>query len=519
MTQSEFFFNSKEKTKKKKVRKKSIAPTEAKPNSAATPIPNQPFAPTEKSIYSITQITRLIKGAILDQFPGTVTIKGEISNFKAHYNGHVYLALKDAGATIPAVIWKGTASKLKITPADGMQVTATGNIDLYEAHGKYQFIIRTINDSGTGALEMAYKALLEKLKSEGLFKTQYKKPIPPIPETIAIVSSASGAAIEDIKNTLNRRFPIVKQWLYTVAVQGKTAGDQIANAIRNINTQMESLGHVDLIIIARGGGSIEDLWAFNEEVVARAIFESTIPIICGVGHETDTTIADFVADFRAPTPTAAAEIAVPDINDITASVNDAYARLTNTIGRQLVTLKQQLNSIASRPCFNRPLDTVNYKLQTVDQKESQLTKSVSEIINQSKQSVFRCEKIIDKIEPRRHIVTKQNALNNLTNTLTTILKNQMVSQQFKVREVAIKLSANKPDTTTAKHQLHQVAKRLENLNPKAVLNRGYSITRNKQDHNIITDTTSLQDGAIIVTELANNMTVESKVTQKAKKET
>lgn len=515
MTQGEFFFNTKAKVKKKKVRKKitpSTKPTQT--IASSTPLP----ATVQKTPYSITQITRLIKGAIVDQFPGAITIKGEISNFKAHYNGHIYLALKDAGATIPAVIWKGTASKLKITPTDGMQVTATGNIDLYEAHGKYQFIIRTLNDAGTGALELAYKALLEKLKSEGLFDTQHKKSIPLVPETIAIVSSASGAAIEDIKNTLNRRFPIVKQWLYTVAVQGKTAGEQIANGIKNLNMQSKALGNIDVIIIARGGGSIEDLWAFNEEVVARAIFDSTIPIICGVGHETDTTIADFVADFRAPTPTAAAEIAVPDINDLSTLVNSTAIRLANTIGRQFSTLKQQVNSIALRPCFSRPLDSLHYKTQTLYQKESQLTKSISDKINQSRQSLYRHEATVNKIEPRRHIVTKQNKLNNLSNTITMALQNQLVSQTFKVREVAITLSANKPDTMMGKHQLHQITKRLENLNPKAVLNRGYSITRHKQNNNIITDMTTLNDGATIVTELANNKTIESKVTKKAKKE-
>ncbi len=283
----------------------------------------QPFNPDlvkvpddEKHRYgtepiSVSQLTAMVKRAIEETLPSTLHVVGEISNFKRHSSGHLYLTLKDRASELSCVMWRSAAAKLPFGPEDGLEVIATGRVEVFERSGRYQLYIRKLEPRGVGALELAFRQLRERLSDAGLFAEKHKRPIPRYPRRIAIVTSPTGAAIADMLRTIKRRYPCVHILVHPVRVQGPGAAQEIAAAIRRVNACAERLGGIDSMIVGRGGGSLEDLWPFNEETVARAIHASRIPIISGVGHEVDVTIADLVADVRAATPTAAAELAAP----------------------------------------------------------------------------------------------------------------------------------------------------------------------------------------------------------------
>ncbi|MEE9165043.1 MAG: exodeoxyribonuclease VII large subunit, partial [Nitrospinota bacterium] len=263
----------------------------------------------ERQVYTVTEITRAIKFSLETEFP-RVWIEGEISNLRIPSSGHMYLTIKDEESQIKVVMFRSGKSQLKFGPKDGDQVIVKGKITVYEPRGEYQIVIDYMEPKGIGALQLAFQQLKEKLSKEGLFDEELKKSLPLLPQKIGIITSPTGAAVRDILNIIDRRFPNVHILIAPVKVQGEGAAQEIAAAVKDLN----KIKGVDVIIVGRGGGSIEDLWAFNEEVVARAIFESEIPVISAVGHEIDFTISDFVADLRAPTPSAAAELVVRDKN-------------------------------------------------------------------------------------------------------------------------------------------------------------------------------------------------------------
>ena len=280
---------------------------------------------------TVSQINGYVK-KILDHniILNNVWVKGEISNFKRHYSGHLYITLKDEGGVLKAVMFRSAASTLAFEPSDGMKVLARGRVSVYEAGGSYQLYIEEMIPDGVGELYIAYEQLKKRLEEEGLFDERYKKPIPEYPKAIGVVTASTGAAVRDIINVITRRYPLAEIILYPAQVQGKGAAESVVRAIEYFN----ATGEVDTLIVGRGGGSIEDLWAFNEEITARAIFKSEIPVISAVGHETDFTIADFVADLRAPTPSAAAEIAVPSILELKNRVMTDQNRIQrNILGR------------------------------------------------------------------------------------------------------------------------------------------------------------------------------------------
>lgn len=279
-------------------------------------------------VYTVSQINNYIKRILEnDVFLTDVYIEAEISNFKAHNSGHLYFTLKDSGATINAVMFRSYAERLKFMPESGMKVVARGYISIYEKTGQYQLYVNNMEPAGIGALYLAYEQLKSRLEKAGVFDEKYKKPIPQMPKTVAVITSPTGAAVRDIINVTGRRNPNVEIVIVPALVQGKNAAPDIVKAIEMVNRW----GKADTIILGRGGGSIEDLWAFNEEAVARAIFNSDIPIISAVGHETDFTIADFISDMRAPTPSAGAEIAVPDGNTINDKVINLYNKIYKNI--------------------------------------------------------------------------------------------------------------------------------------------------------------------------------------------
>ena len=290
--------------------------------------------------YTVSQINRYLKNIIeAEPFLSDIWIKGEISNFKAHYSGHLYLTLKDENSTLRCVMFKSDAAGLKIRPEDGMKVLVRARISVYEAAGSYQAYIREMKSDGLGDLYVAYEQLKAKLEKEGLFDEKYKKPIPKYPEKIGVITSATGAAAQDIKNILGRRYPVGEMVLYPSLVQGEDAPADIVRGIKYFNGKYP----VDVLIVGRGGGSIEDLWAFNDENVARAVFESRVPVISAVGHETDFTICDFVADLRAPTPSAAAELAAVPIYEI-ASELAYFDEKLKTLMSGIISEKRQRTS-------------------------------------------------------------------------------------------------------------------------------------------------------------------------------
>lgn len=327
----------------------------------------------EPRIATVSQINNYIK-KILDQniILNNVWVKGELSNFKLHYSGHIYTTLKDEGGVLKAVMFKGAVSKLMFAPKDGMKVLARGRVGVYENGGVYQLYIEEMTPDGVGELYIAYEQLKAKLQEEGLFDEQYKKPIPRFPSRVGVITASTGAAVRDIINVITRRWPMAEIVLYPAQVQGTGAAETVVAGIEYFN----KTNSVDTIIAGRGGGSIEDLWAFNEEIVARAIFASKIPIISAVGHETDFTIADFVADLRAPTPSAAAEIAVPSALEFSGTLNMYLSRLTNAQVSRLKSLQLKLNSMK----LKTPQEVINDNSQRLDNLTRRLESSFRMIL-------------------------------------------------------------------------------------------------------------------------------------------
>ncbi len=312
-------------------------------------------------ILTVTELTQSIKQLLESAFP-SVWVEGEISNYIEHTSGHRYFTIKDEGAQIKCVIWRGMSRYLFFEPKNGMKVRACGQITVYEKSGQYQLIVSSLQPSGIGALELAFQQLKAKLDAEGLFDPRHKKEIPEFPDAIGIVTSPTGAAIRDILNITGRRAPWVERILRPVRVQGEGAAKEIAEAVKEFN----QYGKVDVLIVGRGGGSLEDLWPFNEEIVARAIFNSKIPVISAVGHEVDFTIADFVADLRAPTPSAAAELAVPDGADLLAYFRERFARICRLQAAGIRNSRRRLEEAVSRYGLRRPLQIVDTRLQALD---------------------------------------------------------------------------------------------------------------------------------------------------------
>lgn len=286
-------------------------------------------------IPSVSEITGDIKNVLESNF-NDVLVQGEISQPRTSANGHTYFTLKDSGAQLPCVLWRNTANRLEVEPEHGQEVVLGGNIEVYPPHGRYQLIVSYIRLSGAGALQVAFERLKNKLQSEGLFDADHKKSLPPFPETIGVITSETGAAFQDIRSTIEKRYPLVTILLYHASVQGNNAAPEIAKGLEYFTKQKNA----DVLIIGRGGGSLEELWAFNEEIVARAIYACPIPVISAVGHETDFSIADFTADARAATPTQAAILAVPDINELRFYIEDQSKRV-GTIAAERVARRRE----------------------------------------------------------------------------------------------------------------------------------------------------------------------------------
>ena len=324
-----------------------------------------------EKIYTVTEITREIKGTLEAGFP-IVWIEGEISNYLFHSSGHRYFSLKDENAQIRCTLWRYRGEYLRFELEDGMKVTVQGNITVYERNGQYQMDVVDLIPAGVGKLEIAFRELKEKLYREGLFDEEHKKPIPLYPEAIGVVTSPTGAAIRDIIRIIHNRFPGVKIIVRPVRVQGTGAAEEIAQAIKDFNIYKK----IDVMIVGRGGGSLEDLWAFNEEVVAQSIYESKIPVVSAVGHEIDFTISDFVADLRAPTPSAAAQMVVPDRKVILEQMETQIRQLDSNLIGIIGYSKQRLKALIESYGLRRPFDIIVQRSQKMDEIYVQLFDSV-----------------------------------------------------------------------------------------------------------------------------------------------
>lgn len=315
----------------------------------------------ESNVYSVSQINRYIKMLIdKDAYLNSITVRGEITNFKAHYTGHFYFTLKDETSTIKCVMFKSMASLVKFKPADGMKVVITGQVGLFERDGTYQIYCKTMVPEGVGELYLAYEQLKEKLVKEGLFDVKYKKKIPFLPNRVGVITSKTGAVVRDIINVSTRRYPNVNLCIFPAAVQGVNVASTVIEGIETFNR----LNNVDVIIIARGGGSFEDLFGFNDESLARKIFESNIPIVSAVGHETDFTICDFVSDLRAPTPSAAAELVYPRYSDIISKISVNENRVLIATKNYLIRKREYVKRIMASKLEKVPLDMINkYKME------------------------------------------------------------------------------------------------------------------------------------------------------------
>ncbi len=314
-------------------------------------------------IYSVSEINKYVRNIITkDLLLSNLWIKGEISNYKSHYSGHMYFTIKDEASILKCVMFRSRNSNLNFSPENGMKVIIRGYLSVFERDGQYQLYAEEMIPDGVGNLYLAFEQLKRKLEAEGLFEISAKKKVPYLPRAIGVVTSSTGAVIKDIINVLTRRFYNFDLKVLPVAVQGKLAASQIANGIRKFN----EVGGVDVIIIARGGGSIEELWAFNEEIVARSIFESKIPIISAVGHETDYTISDFVADLRAPTPSAAAELVLPEKNMLIHKIESLNIRLRNSVNKQVDFKYKKLDILLNSHVFKQPYERIYQERMRLD---------------------------------------------------------------------------------------------------------------------------------------------------------
>ncbi|UCF79271.1 MAG: exodeoxyribonuclease VII large subunit [Candidatus Eiseniibacteriota bacterium] len=336
--------------------------------------------PGDSTPYSVTELTRIVK-SLLEANIGFVWVRGEISNLTLHSSGHMYFSLKDENAQLRCVMFRSAKSKLSFTPESGACVEAKGEITVYERSGQYQLSVHELVTAGVGSLQLALEELKRRLEKEGLFDPSRKRVLPAFPRAVGVVTSPTGAAIRDVVRIIRKRQPGVGIILNPVRVQGGGAAEEIANAIREFN----EFGQVDVLIVGRGGGSLEDLWAFNEEVVARAVFESRIPVVSAVGHEKDVTVSDLVADLRAPTPSGAAQMVVRDRSEVSRQVSTLGRSLLVAVQNRLSSLRREMERNAGRYGFRRVMDTVRQRMQRVDELARRVSVSTGKVLPQRRQ--------------------------------------------------------------------------------------------------------------------------------------
>ncbi|TYR82459.1 exodeoxyribonuclease VII large subunit [Priestia megaterium] len=427
---------------------------------------------SEIRYLTVTALTRYIKRKFdVDPHLQDIWIKGEISNFKRHSRGHMYFTLKDENARIAAVMFAGHNRQLHFQPEEGMKVLIRSEVSVYEPSGNYQMYVKEMQPDGVGNLYLAYEQLKKKLEKEGLFNDSHKKSLPKYPASIGVITSPTGAAVRDIITTLKRRYPIANIIVIPALVQGTNAAPSIVNAIKQANERNE----VDVLIVGRGGGSIEELWAFNEEVVARAIYKSKLPIISAVGHETDFTIADFVADLRAPTPTGAAELAVPHMTEITERITQRNIRLMRSMNERIQRSKRQLEKSQKSYAFRYPQKLVEQKEQQLDRLMDRLYRESKLFFDQKRTHYEQLASLLQRNHPQQQVKKAMEQQQQLTKALQKEIRQLLKQKQL--------LFA----TTTSK---------LHTLSPLKTMERGYSLVYD-DNQTLIKSTKQVSEGDVI----------------------
>lgn len=425
------------------------------------------------AVLSVRDLTREIKGLIEAQ-PSLqkVWVKGEISNFTHHNRGHMYFTLKDEAARIKGVMFKGNNQFLKFTPKSGMKVIVQGEVSIYERDGQYQLYVKQMQPDGIGALYQAYEELKGRLQQQGWFDEALKKPIAAIPQKICVITSPTGAAIRDVITTIQRRYPVAELVILPVLVQGEQAPASIAKAIK----KAQEIEDIDTLIVGRGGGSIEELWAFNEEMVAEAIFASEIPVISAVGHETDFTIADFVADLRAPTPTAAAELAVPHLDELRYRIAQLRSNAMKRISQLLREKRSSLEGLRQSYAFKYPQQLIEQKEQELDNCLEKLTRNMKRYVEQQKGELSQIGKALHRHHPQAAMVEAKQEYVQLHHKLTKEMKRLV---ELKKKEAFFHMS------------------KLEALSPLSIMIKGYSLVYDKKDKGLVKSVREVDPGQAI----------------------
>ena len=406
---------------------------------------------SERVVCTVSELSARIKAALEDRFPA-VWVEGEISNLRTPSSGHAYFTLKDDAAQLRCVLFRGRGRRVAFQPEDGMQVLAFGGLDVYLARGEYQLVVELLEPKGLGALQLAFEQLKRRLEAEGLFEAARKRPLPPFPRTIGIVTSPTGAAIRDMLHIIDRRFADLRILITPVRVQGEEAPGEIVRALRDL----QEIPELDVVIVGRGGGSIEDLWAFNDERVARAIAACRVPVISAVGHETDFTIADFVADLRAPTPSGAAELVVREKLAVARALVDLYEGLKQAMAGRLARERARVDSVARRRVLTDAARALRDLYRRVDDLTARLTRGVRAGRRQAAHRVSLARNALRSLNPVARIANGTALLSQLRGRLA---------------------SAAGHSVKASRHRFDAAVGRLDSLSPLAVLGRGYSLTR------------------------------------------
>jgi len=432
---------------------------------------------------TVTQLTKQIEKAIKSGVPASLSVRGEVSNYRPRKggSGHLYFTMKDAAACIDCVMWADAAAALKFTLTDGLEVLASGRVGIYADRGKYQLYVNSLSPMGKGALELAFQQLRARLEKEGLFSPERKKPLPVYPLRICLVTSRGTAAIQDMFKVLNR-YPWLRLFVYDVPVQGGSAAPKIAAAIAHLNHEHESIGGIDAILLARGGGSPEDLWAFNEEIVARAVAESEIPIVTGIGHEIDVSIADLVADHHAHTPTEAAQTVVAQWRSADDELGITQTRLRRAMRQMIQDARQRLTAIERHELFRRPMDMVNQLRQRLDDRERALALGISKSLAKRRSELTQLESRLTQRHPR-HTIALYSAR---VATIEQRLSKAMIDDR---KRRTVRLDAL---------QAH-----LNAVGPEQVLLRGYTITTTRKNGVPMRSAADAKLGQTLVTRFAD----------------
>jgi exodeoxyribonuclease VII large subunit len=426
------------------------------------------FPFTERTVLTVSDVSERVKIVLEDTF-FDIWVEGELSNLRLPSSGHMYLTLKDEHSQLRAVLFKMQRRYLRFNPKDGMSVIARGRITLYEPRGEYQLVIDYMEPKGVGALQMAFEQLKARLAQAGFFDLARKRPLPTLPRAVGVVTSPTGAAIHDMLQILRRRFANLRVCFYPVRVQGDGAAEEIARGVEALNRYPG----VDVIIVARGGGSLEDLWAFNEETVARAIYASAVPVISAVGHEVDYTIADFVADVRAPTPSAAAELVIRHKAEFKAELQVAAQRLERAVSRRLDALRARLDACRQRRVLKDPWAPLRTLEQRLDELSARLVRAIRAQLRLSREGLERCEGAVTHLSPLLRVGLGRERL-------TALERRLIAAQAGGVRR--------------EREELERLTATLQALSPLAVLARGYSICRHPSDGRVIREAHAVTPG-------------------------